>query len=168
MDAAVEFSPPHVGRMLVDPAGVRGIDPEFSGYLEDYIAVASNSIAAQKPDYVWYRGLFPRWDNTARRKRAAHILINESTKAYGYWLRHLVREALARKDEKAPFVFINAWNEWAEGAYLEPDEGYGRAWLEVTREALLEGIVDYTRVPTVQTERAFVDRISRLPLRRPQ
>lgn len=166
MDAAVEFSPPHVGRMLVDPVRVRGVDPEFSGYLEDYIAVASNSIAARKPDYIWYRGLFPRWDNTPRRKRAAHILINDSTKAYGYWLRHLVREALAQKDEKAPLVFINAWNEWAEGAYLEPDETFGRAWLEVTRAALLEGIVDYTRVPTVQTERAFVDRVSRLPLRR--
>jgi glycosyltransferase involved in cell wall biosynthesis len=167
MDAAVEFSPPHVGRMLLDPQRIAGVDPEFTGYLEDYIAVASNSIAAQKPDYTWYRGLFPRWDNTARRKRAGHILINESPKAYAYWLRHLVGEALMRKHETAPLIFVNAWNEWAEGAYLEPDETYGRAWLEVTREALLEGIVDYTRAPTVETERAFVNKVARLAAHRP-
>jgi lipopolysaccharide biosynthesis protein len=167
MDAAAEFSPPHVGRKLVDPERVGGVDPRFTGYLEDYIAVASTSIAAPKPEYTWYRGLFPRWDNTARRKRAGHVLINESPKAYAYWLRHHVREALDQRDDKAPLVFVNAWNEWAEGAYLEPDEAYGRAWLEVTREALLEGILDYARAPSVRTERAFVERVSRLAARRP-
>ncbi|MGA0608303.1 glycoside hydrolase family 99-like domain-containing protein [Phenylobacterium sp. VNQ135] len=171
MDAAVEFSPPHVGRRLVHPrhllevAPEHGIqvDPQFTGYLEDYIAVAADSIAAPQPDYTWYRGLFPRWDNTPRRKRAAHVLINESAKAYGYWLRHLVRDALARRTEKAPLIFVNAWNEWAEGAYLEPDDTYGRAWLEVTRTALLQGLLDFARAPTIDTERAFVESVSRLP-----
>lgn len=162
-DAAVEFSPPHVDRMLVDPARVQGMSSKFTGYLEDYISVAMRSINAEPTDYVRYRGLFPRWDNSARRKTAGHVFINDSTKAYANWLRFLTHEALVRKDQQAPMVFVNAWNEWAEGAYLEPDETYGHALLEVTRLALSEGVVDYLKGKTPDRDAAFNQAVSRVP-----
>ncbi|NBW10304.1 MAG: hypothetical protein EBR82_19970 [Caulobacteraceae bacterium] len=162
-DAAVEFSPPHVDRMLVDPARIHGVKDHFTGYLEDYISVAMRSINAEPTDYVRYRGLFPRWDNSARRKTAGHVFINDTTKAYANWLRFLTHEALVRKDQVAPMIFVNAWNEWAEGTYLEPDETYGRALLEVTRLALSEGVIDYLKGKTPDRDAAFNRAVSRLP-----
>jgi hypothetical protein len=162
-DAAVEFSPPHVGRLLVDPARIHGVNEEFAGYIEDYVGVAMKSINSPPTDYMRFRGAFPCWDNTPRRRDHAHILINDSPKAYGQWLRFLVREALHRADQQAPLVFLNAWNEWAEGTYLEPDERYGRALLEVTRAALCEGIIDHVNGPHPDREAEFTTRVSRLP-----
>jgi len=162
-DSAIEFSPPHVDRMLVDPKRVHGVNPDFEGYLEDYISVAMRSINHLPVDYVRYRGLFPRWDNTARRKTSGHILVNDSPKAYGQWLRFLVREAMLRRKQQEPLIFINAWNEWGEGAYLEPDESYGRAFLETTYDALCEGIIDHVHGPTPEREREFTRRVSRQP-----
>ena len=163
-DAAVEFSPPHADRMLVDPSRIHGVHPKFEGYLEDYISVAMRSINAGPVDYVRYRGVFPQWDNTARRGTKAHTVINDSPKAYAQWLRYLVQEAIVRRTQQEAMIFINAWNEWAEGAYLEPDEFYGRALLDVTRSALREGIIDAERGRTPERERDFTSRVSLLPV----
>jgi hypothetical protein len=142
LDAAAEF-PPHVNRRLLDPHKVGGVYSRFDGHVEDYVGVANESINVGPPQYVRYRGCVPMWDNTARWKSRAHILVNDSPKAYGRWLRFLVEEAMLRRDQIEPLIFINAWNEWGEGTYLEPDENYGRALLEVTRAALAHGVADY-------------------------
>jgi len=162
-DAAVEFAPPHTDRMLIDPRRVYGVNPDFKGGLEDYISVAMRSINHPAVSYIHYRGIFPRWDNTGRRQRKGHIFINESPKAYAQWLRFLVREAMLRREQQEPLIFINAWNEWGEGAYLEPDVIYGRSFLEVTYDALSEGIIDHVHGPTAERERVFTQRVSRIP-----
>jgi glycosyltransferase involved in cell wall biosynthesis len=162
-DAAIEFPPPHVNRLLLDSARVGGVTPEFEGYLEDYVGVAVRSINSAPRDYVLYRGCFPMWDNTARRKKRGHILINDSPKAYAYWLRFLVNEALVRRKQVEPFIFINAWNEWAEGTYLEPDEHYGQGLLKITYRALQEGVADYAQGPSAERDRRFSEAVSILP-----
>jgi glycosyltransferase involved in cell wall biosynthesis len=162
-DAAVEFSPPHVDRQLIDPARVPGVASDFKGYIEDYVSVALKSVNAPPTDYIKYRGCFPTWDNTARRKNGGHIFINDSPKAYAHWLRFLVQESLVRRDQVEPLIFINAWNEWAEGTYLEPDERYGRDLLEVTKLALHEGIIDVAKGVTADRDRAFSNLVARLP-----
>jgi hypothetical protein len=56
---------------------------------------------------------------------------------YEVWLRETVARVVARRAPEERLIFINAWNEWAEGAYLEPDRRYAHQYLEATRRALL-------------------------------
>ena len=133
-DASVEF-PPHTKHEFCDPWSFPGIHPEFEGYLEDYPGVVRHQLARPWPDYPLYRGVMPAWDNTPRRGTKAHILVHSDPETYENWLREMVTRSIERPGHE-PLVFINAWNEWAEGAYLEPDQHYGHARLLATRNAL--------------------------------
>ena len=150
-DAAVEF-PPHTKRALLNPLSFPGTRPDFEGYLEDYPAIVRNQLALPPPDYPLYRGVMPAWDNTPRRGTKAHILVHSSPGIYEGWLYEIVSQSL-RRSSPEPFVFVNAWNEWAEGAYLEPDQKLGRARLEATRSALLRAAAEFA-ASAKQPERA--------------
>src|ERR1700722_6183862 len=76
------------------------------------------------------------WDNTARRPRGATVFDGATPEAYAQWLEATVA-SLAGVREEERYLFILAWNEWAEGNPLEPDQHYGRAFLEATRSALV-------------------------------
>jgi len=78
---------------------------------------------------------FVGWDNTPRRGKNGVVVVNGGPEAFGRDFRHCV-ELARRWDPEEPLVFINAWNEWAEGCHLEPDERYGMGFLEQVREAL--------------------------------
>jgi hypothetical protein len=85
----------------------------------------------------------PGWDNSPRRKNGAFILINSSPERYERWLRDVVNLRInsidpsqASETSANSLVFINAWNEWAEGNHLEPCQRWGHAYLEATRKAL--------------------------------
>ncbi|MCU1589891.1 MAG: polysaccharide biosynthesis protein [Frankiales bacterium] len=86
-------------------------------------------------DYERYPCVSPSFDNSARRQQRATILRNANPEDYERWL----RAALQRADRDLPeghrLVFVNAWNEWAEGNHLEPDARWGTAYLEATRQA---------------------------------
>ena len=87
-------------------------------------------------NYLRYETVCPGWDNSARRGAEAVVLHNSTPAAYAQWL----REAIARAKNLPPenrVVFLNAWNEWAEGAHLEPDLKNGRAYLAETKRALI-------------------------------
>jgi hypothetical protein len=58
---------------------------------------------------------------------------------YEKWLRTLVRDTVAAFQGDERLVFVNAWNEWAEGNHLEPDDFWGRAYLEATLRATRSG-----------------------------
>lgn len=98
--------------------------------------VARHALADLEPvDYRRYDCVFPGWDNTARVHERAVVMHNSTPSGYEEWL----AEAIARtRDEPAEhrIVFLNAWNEWAEGCHLEPDLRHGQAYLEATRRAL--------------------------------
>jgi lipopolysaccharide biosynthesis protein len=79
--------------------------------------------------------IMPGWDNSARRKQNAFILDNSTPEKYAEWLENVCERATVYSDEEN-YVFINAWNEWAEGNHLEPDQKWGKAYLEKTKRVL--------------------------------
>jgi len=86
-------------------------------------------------DYRRYECVCPSWDNTARRGNDAWVIHNSSPEAYEEWLELAIRRTLEQPGPDR-LVFLNAWNEWAEGAHLEPDQLHGVAYLEATRRAI--------------------------------
>ncbi len=76
------------------------------------------------------------WDNTPRLQNNGQIFVNSHPQNYGRWLAGIVAQARQASDPAERIVFINAWNEWGEGCYLEPDAQFGRGYLEATRAAL--------------------------------
>ena len=133
-DAALEF-PPHA----VACKTLRVADSQYSdsnNTIIDYRKVVRHSIKRSTPDYKLFRGLMPSWDNTARRKKGAHIFAHSSPELYRYWLAECIRWTRRHHTGEEQIVFINAWNEWGEGCHLEPDQRYGYQFLEATRTAL--------------------------------
>ncbi len=91
-------------------------------------ALASNAVSNG------FACVVPSWDNSARRKQKAVIFRESSPAEYGRWLREEIARVQDRPAQRQ-LVFINAWNEWAEGNHLEPDLKWERAYLEETRRA---------------------------------
>ena len=135
-DAAVEFPPsPWHGR-VVDPRSLPGLDPDFTGTVFDYPDLVTRYLQREVPRYRLLRGVMTSWDNTARRGPAAYLFQGATPGEYETWLRATVAWTEAHVPPSERLVFVNAWNEWAEGAHLEPDQRHGRAWLEATARGL--------------------------------
>lgn len=84
-------------------------------------------------DDMTYGGVFAGWDNTSRKDEDGMIVSGCTPQRFGKSVERMLR--LADKQEKR-FVFLNAWNEWSEGAYIEPDKRYGYAYLNELRRAI--------------------------------
>ena len=82
-----------------------------------------------------FPGAFVDWDNTARYGSRATIVDGASPERFRYWFEKLVK-AVSKRPAETNYIFLNAWNEWAESAYLEPDEKYGYAYLEALKDVI--------------------------------
>lgn len=127
-DAAVEFQPDWVN--LPPPA--RRFRPHR---VYDYQAVVARMLARPEPAWRRIPCVVPRWDNTPRSPEAATLLRGATPERYGQWLAEVLRRELAG-GRVEPLVFVNAWNEWAEGAHLEPCQRWGTAFLEAHADAV--------------------------------
>ena len=136
-DAAVQF-PPHFPTATITSL-IAGKDEKFKGTIYDYTelrrAALEQLITASSTDKT-YAAVMPSWDNTARRGSHAVIWANSSPESYYEWLSATVERVQKKAGSDERLIFINAWNEWAEGCHLEPDEKYGHAWLNATALAL--------------------------------
>ncbi len=137
-DAAIEF-PPNNSQPPSKVDSVSLLNPEHSGYILDWTHFVERSREYLDVPYRLFRGVTPSWDNEARKPGRGTVFVGSTPKLYEEWLLNAASDTIKRIDNPDErLVFINAWNEWAEGAHLEPDRRYGYAWLQATRNALVQ------------------------------
>jgi glycosyltransferase involved in cell wall biosynthesis len=136
-DAAIDF-PPNTFPLGDIADQFKITNPNFKGVLLDYKNAVEFSRNYLNPPYKKFRGICPSWDNEARKPGRGTVIVNSSPDIFKQWLKILCRFTQAHFAPDERIIFINAWNEWAEGAYLEPDRRYGYAYLQAVADALIE------------------------------
>ncbi|MCC6006120.1 MAG: glycoside hydrolase family 99-like domain-containing protein, partial [Rhodobacteraceae bacterium] len=109
----------------------------FRGLIFDHATLARNALAPERRQAMGGRviaGVMPAWDTTPRRGAEGHVALGATPATFRMWLRRLRAEGLAHSYRRE--VFVNAWNEWAEGAVLEPSGLWGHAFCDALREEL--------------------------------
>lgn len=136
-DAAVQF-PPHPILYPEHNQEVRITNPSYEGKIYDYSEAVQKFVKQPTPAYKLMRACMLNWDNTARKQDRSLTFKDFSLDTYRQWLSHNINvtahDSRLSSDEK--LTFINAWNEWAEGSHLEPDQRYGYGYLQATYEEL--------------------------------
>jgi lipopolysaccharide biosynthesis protein len=102
-----------------------------------YQELMNNMLAKSTPPYLRFPCVTPSWDNAARRQSGATIFCGSAPELYKQWLAAVVQKTKVDNPHD-PIVFINAWNEWAEGNHLEPCQHWGHEYLKATREVLAD------------------------------
>jgi hypothetical protein len=150
LDAAVEFQPEFASLgMLLSLRRLRlgqwrSNDVRFflrRKFLDDNINVQnyrhlmSSMTKRTQPNYLRFPCVTPSWDNSPRRRRNPIVFAGSSPELFHQWLLETLAK-LMKSRNSSRILFVNAWNEWAEGNHLEPDQRYGTAYLEALKEAL--------------------------------
>lgn len=136
MDGVAEFPP---CRVSMDETNILGYkNPDFTGKIYDTEKFIKEKKYLYSVNYSLLKGCFPRWDNTPRNCSGSKVYYGTSPELYKKWLKDIIQWTKENNNKEEQIVFVNAWNEWAEGAHLEPDLKYGYAYLEATKEALEE------------------------------
>jgi lipopolysaccharide biosynthesis protein len=133
-DAAYQFPPLNFSNGSEAQNKVN-LNKDFKGGIPDYNNWPK---FVQKQGYKTFRGVMPSWDNTPRKMERAHIFHGANPDSYKEWLKAAIEFTKNNFEGDEQLVFINAWNEWAEGAILEPCSQWGYSYLQKTREALNE------------------------------
>lgn len=141
-DSGVEF-PPHNIRDLNIASKISFFEP-FRGYVAKYHGIAQSYLERKYQHNNVFKGVFPSWDNTPRTGNRGVVVLDGTPANYEYWLAETIKKTMMDYPGQERFVFINAWNEWAEGCHLEPDRKFQHQFLEATlrarnEQSMLEG-----------------------------
>lgn len=137
LDGAIEF-PPHKLTQDMEPiaTGLDVLDADFAGKVYRYEDVVRVSLEEKPPAFPLIRTVVPSWDNDARRQGNGLTITDSTPAKYEAWLAALIEQAGKHPFHGEALVCVNAWNEWCEGAYLEPDLHFGSAYLNATGRAV--------------------------------
>lgn len=135
LDSMLEFFPCGI-EDLIKEKHEKIENDKFVGKCWDVEKFIKNKKYLYKAKCPVFKGCFPNWDNTARKGYSGANIYQNTPENYKKWLCDIIKWTKENKKKNEQFVFINAWNEWAEGAHLEPDQKYGYAYLEATKEVM--------------------------------
>ena len=135
VDGEFDFPPHGVGH---DATKIPGLpSPKIYNY-EKIVNDIEHLYREHFPIKDFYYTCTMGWDNSARREEGFTVYFNYSLESYYKWLRYIIEETRKRHPKDKRFILINAWNEWAEGTYLEPDKKYGYANINTLSKAIFD------------------------------
>lgn len=132
-DAAVEFPPQGMAEPYAQSA--QFLNSSFNGAVADYRDLLMRYVTREIPSYRRFMCVMPGWDNTARRQNNSFCFEHATPGAFQAWVETAIARTKQQHAGDERLLFINAWNEWAEGAYLEPDLRYGHSFLQAFANA---------------------------------
>jgi lipopolysaccharide biosynthesis protein len=134
IDGLVQF-PPLNGIGLQSVKDIAGVSRKNKGDVYSYDAAVNGAeLTTTSPQGLRiHPGVMPGWDNTPRRRDSAYVFHGANPLSFRRWVAR-ASAAAAAAGTRPSLLFVNAWNEWAEGAHLEPDARFGRAFLEAIRD----------------------------------
>lgn len=137
-DALVEFPPAYIYPQAERYKYSGYMNPNFKPDMFDITKYIEEGKFLQKyGQNEYFRSALVSFDNTSRRATTGcQLIMNDTPELYEKWLTALIEESKAIHSGDSDIVFINSWNEWAEGSHLEPDMKYGYAYLQATKNAL--------------------------------
>lgn len=149
LDSYVLF-PPHEAQRVDLRQEVLDLHKDFNGEIFNYEEVVRGDIERFSSGYPWpvHRGAMLGWDNTARRLTDSRIFHGATPYGFRRWVSAILDQEAAHNEKRESLLFVNAWNEWAEGTYLEPDQRWGASYLSALSSAIAErGDVETVLLP---------------------
>lgn len=136
--SAVEFTPNFIsGQSCSEKAECPSLAEGTTAIFYDYVKNVKLYIGRATEPYPLFRCVYPMFDNTARRKKKSPwMFLGAEPKKFKTFLFAMAKRSLVELPDDRQFLFINAWNEWAEGAHLEPDRKYGYQLLDICKELM--------------------------------
>jgi lipopolysaccharide biosynthesis protein len=135
-DSGVEFPPNNLTGIstLEILKKIINLKEKFEGNIVAYDEVVKFYLKRNYAHNNIFYGVFPSWDNSARTRggRTNTIVVNANPNNYAYWLSKAKEKTIKNFPGQERLIFINAWNEWAEGCHLEPDRKYQHQFLQAT------------------------------------
>ncbi len=144
-DAAADFQPdwehfPNPKHTLIKRIANKlniNLKSKYRHNIYDYKEIVNIMKNRINPRYKLYPCLTPGWDNSPRKQSGATIFTNSTPQTFEHWSRHTIQNFQPYSNEEN-FIFINAWNEWAEGNHLEPCQKWGRQFLQAFKNAFVD------------------------------
>ena len=136
---------------------------DFCGRIVDYRKFTQFHMSRPFPEYKRFRTVMLPRDNAARYASKATVHMNTGGDDYQTWLTQAMLDTRNRYAPSERIVFVQSWNEWSEGTYLEPDGRFGRRYLEETRDTIasVRTVIALDKTGNEATPIALMQRLSR-------
>lgn len=132
------LSPPHTAPRKNLRDQVQDLHGNFNGGVFDYSTLVEEDLKTYKDQYDWplHRSTVPAWDNTVRDLTGPDIFHGATPYGFRRWVKSVLEQDSQHNNGPETMLFINAWNDWTAGTYLEPDQRWGTSNLSAFRSAV--------------------------------
>lgn len=141
-EGIVEFPPHYVYDCCPEIKGVSRLVPSTDFIIADTRRFFKEKLYLKQSPYPVFRACFPSWDNTPRKAWSKGVCYDMTDENFRTWLRDIIQWTKEKHVPEEQRVYINAWNEWGEGAILEPTLRCGYKYLEIVKTCLEESRED--------------------------